>query len=212
MTTGIILDNVAVDGVIVSGVAGSPQRIGDVVVPQAWAGDDGTPYAADAGWLALARRFAPRGAAALERCAMVPTHNNDTICLGFMPAIVVGGVGHTSDTFGNSPFKCSANGGPVFGCDASDAAAALRRGTAATPDLARAADDDAPASSDMETASIGRAATQRGKPFIAFRAVSDGADDPLGLPGFPSQFFAYYPLAAHNAAAAAAGFVAQLPR
>ena len=47
-------------------------------------------------------------------------------------------------------------------------------------------------------------------PFIAFRAVSDGDGDPLGLPGFPQQFFAYYPLAAANAAAVAEAFVARL--
>jgi adenosylhomocysteine nucleosidase len=64
----------------------------------------------------------------------------------------------------------------------------------------------------METAAIAAAAAARGVPYIAFRAVSDGAEDPLELPGFPAQFFAYYPLAAHNAAAAASGFLARLPR
>jgi len=59
----------------------------------------------------------------------------------------------------------------------------------------------------METAAVAREAQGRGVPFIAFRAVSDGAGDPLGLPGFPTQFFAYYRLAAHNAAAATTAFV-----
>ena len=59
----------------------------------------------------------------------------------------------------------------------------------------------------METAAIAREATKRGVPFIAFRATSDGAGDPLMLPGFPSEFFVYYRLAAHNAAAAAIAFL-----
>ena len=53
-------------------------------------------------------------------------------------------------------------------------------------------------------------AAERGVPFIAFRAVSDGEGDPLNLRGFPDQFYAYYPLAAHNAAAAAEAFVSRL--
>ena len=62
----------------------------------------------------------------------------------------------------------------------------------------------------METAAIGREATLRGLPFIAFRAGSDGAGDPLGLPGFPAQFYAYYRLAAHNAAIATRAFLERL--
>jgi nucleoside phosphorylase len=63
------------------------------------------------------------------------------------------------------------------------------------------------ASADMESAAVAREAARHGLPFIAFRAVSDGPGDPLNLPGFPAQFFAYYRLAADNAAAAAAAFV-----
>ena len=37
-------------------------------------------------------------------------------------------------------------------------------------------------------------------PFLGIRAVSDGGGDPLGLPGFPAQFFYYRQLAADNAA------------
>ena len=60
---------------------------------------------------------------------------------------------------------------------------------------------------DMETAAIARETAARGLPFIAFRATSDGSGDPLGLPGFPAQFFAYYRLSAHNAAAATVAFL-----
>jgi len=68
------------------------------------------------------------------------------------------------------------------------------------------------AAEDMETAVIAREAVGRGLRFIAFRAVSDGAADPLGLSGFPAQFFAYYRLAAGNAAAAVIAFLQQLSK
>jgi adenosylhomocysteine nucleosidase len=64
----------------------------------------------------------------------------------------------------------------------------------------------------METAAIGREALARQVPFIAFRATSDGAEDPLMLPGFPAQFFAYYRLAAQNAAEASAAFLERVSR
>jgi nucleoside phosphorylase len=63
---------------------------------------------------------------------------------------------------------------------------------------------------DMETAAIAREAATRGLPYIAFRAGSDGSGDPLGLPGFPAQFYAYYRLAARNAAAATSAFLERL--
>ena len=212
LTTGIVLDHFAVDGVVVSGVAGSPYRIGDVVVPERWAGADGVAYAADRAWVALARRGAAGGAADLQRCTLVPSHSDQPVCLGFAPAIIVGGAGTSSDTFGNTPFKCQPAGGDVFGCDVATPGAALaRRGTTGAAAPRRAAGAE-PVSVDMETAAIAAAAAARGVPYIAFRAVSDGAEDPLELPGFPAQFFAYYPLAAHNAAAAASGFLARLPR
>lgn len=209
-TTNVILDNVAVDGVVVSGVAGSPHRIADVVVPQSWAASDGVAYAVDPHWLALATRFAARGAAQLAQCTSVPNHSDGPVCLAFEPAIFVGGRGSSSDTFGSVPFKCSPSGGEVFGCDVAQPTALSQRRSEASAGRRQASDDE-PVSSDMETAAIGRAAQEHGIPYIAFRAVSDGAEDPLGLPGFPTQFFAYYPLAAHNAAAAAAGFIGRLP-
>jgi nucleoside phosphorylase len=62
---------------------------------------------------------------------------------------------------------------------------------------------------DNESASVARVAAAAGIPFVAFRAVSDGAGDPLHLPGFPVQFFVYARLAAHNAAAATAAFLSR---
>jgi adenosylhomocysteine nucleosidase len=62
----------------------------------------------------------------------------------------------------------------------------------------------------METAAVARVAAEKGLPFIAFRAVSDGAGDPLNLMGFFEQFFAYYRLAADNAAIATIAFLERL--
>jgi len=56
--------------------------------------------------------------------------------------------------------------------------------------------------SDNETAATALVAQQHKVPFIGFRAISDGTPDPLMLPGYPSQFFVYYQLAAENAAIA----------
>ena len=63
---------------------------------------------------------------------------------------------------------------------------------------------------DEETAAVATVAAARGVPFLGFRAVSDGAGDPLGLPGFPVQFFFYRQLAADNAAIATMAFLAAL--
>src|SRR4030095_13102054 len=98
---------------------------------------------------------------------------------------------------GARPRKCLPDGDAVFGCDVKVASvdSGVVAGAAVVYDAV-----------DEETAAVGRETAARGVPYIAFRAVSDGAGDPLGLPGFPVQFFAYYVLAARNAAAATAGF------
>jgi nucleoside phosphorylase len=64
---------------------------------------------------------------------------------------------------------------------------------------------------DEETAAVLKVARARGVPFLGFRGVSDGAGDPLGLPGFPVQFVVYRQLAADNAAAAVIGFLKAWP-
>jgi nucleoside phosphorylase len=203
-TTRLVLDHFDVAAFVVSGVAGSPQRIGDVTVPDTWTEDDGASHPADPALTAIAREVAASGVA-FEKCTPVPPEPpGPTVCLGYDPQIVVGGSGHSSDPFGGNPVRCTPGGGDVFGCDV----------TAAMP--ASAAPAGGPGetnleveTTDMETAAAAREAQARGVPFIAFRAVSDGAGDPLGLPGFPAQFFAYYRLAADNVAAATAAFVAR---
>lgn len=206
-TTQLALAHFAVDGVVMAGVAGSRHRIADVAVPERWSEPGGTVYAVHGPWLARVARLARHGRFALDACTAV---GGEPLCMGFTPAVFVGGEGSSSDSFGPTPFRCRANGGDVFGCDVAAPAAAAQRGMPLR-DAARQAQAIAEAAVDMESAAVARVAAAHGLPFIAFRAVSDGAEDPLELPGFPAQFFAYYPIAARNAALAAATFVHSLP-
>lgn len=205
--TRTVLDRYDVAGVIVSGVAGSPLRIADVAVPVEWTlVGDGT-FTPPQRWLALAERIAPSASADLERCTMPPNRpSQGEVCMPFQPAVVVGGVGQSDDPFNGTAFKCQQTGtSDVFGCDVAMGSAFKVQDGAF--EAHGAVEADAPAAVDMETGAIAREATAHGVPFIAFRAVSDGAEDPLMLPGFPTQFFAYYRLAARNAATAAAAFL-----
>src|SRR5262245_38765043 len=195
----LVLDHFDVAGVVVSGVAGSSHRIGDVTVPATWTGPDGIAHPADSRMLAIATKVAEAGVS-LERCTEVPpSPPGPSVCLSFDPAIFVGGAGQTDDPYGNQRLACMPNSGWVFGCDVvpDDPGRGLRYGTSDVTYVAV----------DQETAAVAGEAQARGIPFIGFRAVSDGPGDPLGLPGFPSQFFAYYRLSARNAAAATTAFV-----
>ena len=126
-----------------------------------------------------------------------------------------------TDPFGGRTFPCLPGGGDVFGCRPCEAGFK-------TPDIARflrgivpfvdpdfflsyitspppnAASTEA---IDNESAPVAEVAAAHGLPFIAFRGVSDGEGDPLNLPGFPVQFFAYRIISAENAAAAATAFL-----
>jgi nucleoside phosphorylase len=196
-TTRLVLDRFDVTGFVVSGVAGSPRRIGDVSVPESWTGPDGVPFPTDAAMLDIARQTAASGLT-LEHCTPVPPEPpGETVWLDFVPEVFVGGAGETSDPYNGQKLACAPGTDEVFGCDVE--AASLDRGIVAATVVYE--------SVDMETAAVGRETAARGVPYIAFRAVSDGAGDPLGLPGFPAQFFAYYDLAARNAAAATAAFL-----
>jgi len=208
-TTRAVLDRFTVSGLIVSGVAGSSLPIADVTVPMAWTLDDGTTTAANQEWLRVASAIATPGTVALEHCTLLPSDPSQDVCLPHQPAIVVGGLGESSDPFGGSAVRCLPTGDDVSGCDIPSAEATTERIQASRRALVPN-DTDTPIADDMETAAIAREAAAHGVPFIAFRAVSDGADDPLNLPGFPAQFYAYYRLAARNAAAATIAFLEQL--
>lgn len=210
-TTRTVLDRFDVTGVVVSAVAGSYRRIGDVAVPEKWTLLDGGNYAPDPEWLARAEEIAASGSAVLERCTVPPNSTTgELVCVLHQPMIFVGGVGLSSDPFDGKPLACVPGGDDVFGCDVTpdgSVAAGALHSSAATE---QTNGSEPLAAEDMETAAIAREATARGLPFIAFRAVSDGAGDPLDLPGFPAQFFTYYRLAAHNAAAATVAFLERL--
>jgi nucleoside phosphorylase len=188
-----VLTSFDVAGLVVSGVAGSHHRIGDVVVPDRWR-ERRRRFRVNRALLALAQRGATALEAPLERCTAVPPTDPDAeiVCLPFDPAIVFGGHGSSGDSFGDTAVPCLPDGGEVLGCDLP------------TPDatgfaLHTAAQHTLPDVQDMETAAVARVARRHRVPFLAVRAVSDGAGDPLGDRGFPEQFFDYYRLAAENA-------------
>jgi nucleoside phosphorylase len=204
-TAHALLQQLPVTGVVFSGVAGSTLRIGDVVVPTGWQLKTGTTYATDPAWLALASGIVKAGTLCLDKCTVVPA-TGAPVCLDHVPAPAVGGAGQSTDASATLP--CQAGGDDVFGCDVGAPVATTTTCQPMGP--AAPAAGTAPVATDNETAAVAAEAAARGLPFIAFRGVSDGAGDPLGLPGFPTQFFAYYRLAARNAAAMTIAFVEQV--
>jgi nucleoside phosphorylase len=209
MTTQAVLEQFTVMGIVFSGVANSTQPIGDVVVPTAWELRDGTTFTADQKWLDLANEIATSGTVALERCTQVQIDTSqEQVCMPQPLAVVVGGLGRSTDPFGNRPFPCQPGAGDLYGCDVEPAGMASVGAQRALRIAAPA--DVKPIENDMETAAVVREAAMRGVPFIGFRGVSDGAGDPLGLPGSLAQFSAYYHFAARNAAAATVAFLHSL--
>jgi nucleoside phosphorylase len=205
-TTDTLIANFPVTGIVFSGVAGSRLKIGDVTVPETWKDTDGTTFPAHPAWLELAEHVAAPGRVELERCTLLPNEPGREVCMEHQPLIAVGGFGSSSDPFNNMAFTCVEGSNDVFGCDI-DVDGPATAGFAAK---LIAGGEEEPIAVDMETAPVARVAVASKLPFIAFRAVSDGAGDPLNLPGFPSQFFAYYRLAGRNAAFATIAFLEQL--
>jgi len=197
--TEALLAHLDVSAIVFSGVAGSSSRIGDVVVPATWTDvATGRSFAVDPDLLADAQTVAA-SAPVLGRCTPVPPDPpGKEVCVAHVPAVVVGGSGQSSDPFGGKALPCQPGGNEIIGCDT---------GSLATPAL----DDTQPAAVDEESAAVAQVASAHGVPFLIVRGVSDGAGDPLGLPGFPFQFFAYYRLAADNAATVVMKLLATLP-
>ena len=189
-TTALVLDRFDVEGVIVSGVAGAPARIGDVTVPMRWMAPDGTSYDVDPALLRLAERAASR--AELARCAPVPPDPPG-------PDVCVASAGGAGRGVGQQRRSLRRPAGDV------PAGRWRRLRLRRCGDRARCG--RAPSVVDMETAAAARAAQARRLPFVALRAVSDGAGVPLGLPGFPQQFFAWYGLCGANGAATVAALL-----
>jgi nucleoside phosphorylase len=212
----------AFSAIVFSGVSGAP-RIGDVTVPARWTEDGQTFLPVDGTMFATAQRVAGIAEPKLLKtnplgdpvCACIDPTLVKTVELPHEPAVVIGGDGSTSDPFGGRKLPCFPNGGDVFGCEP------CRYQSGNPPDVEGFATGISPfadpnfflgffqnppttdtnyVAQDMETAAVARIAAAHGTPFLAFRAGSDGAGDPLMLPGFPFQFFFYKELAAQNAA------------
>ena len=220
-------DQTTIAGIVFSGVSGGP-RIGDVTVPADWTLDGEELFAADAAMLATATAIAndvallratPAGDPA---CVGIDPTLVSTVEVPHDPAVLIGGHGASSDGFEGRTLPCFPGAGDVFGCTP------CRAPVLTSPDPARTAEHALPfvdpafffnyfeaaapppgehVAVDMETAAVAEVAAREGIPFIAFRAASDGAGDPLGLPGFPFQFFYYRQLAAENAARTALAFL-----
>lgn len=218
-----------------SGVAGSVHNIGDVAIPESWTGDDGaTWHDADRTMLKAATKLAQAGT--VELSDTVPVGDAACLCPDVddpgtpvtMPhdtTLRVGGQGTSGDMFGGRAVPCLPGGGDVAGC-----APCL---PGATPEQAAAFAENAPplldtefvqgflqppdqttdtfAAQDMETAATAAVAAEHDVPFLGIRAVSDGSGDPLQLPGFPFQFFAYRHLAGNNAATVTIAVLGALP-
>jgi nucleoside phosphorylase len=218
--------------IVFSGVAGSRQEIGDVVVPRRWTRDGGRTWTgADPGLVADASRLAGHVPLAQD----VPVGDAACLCpgvdaatpvhLGRTPKLVTGGDGVSSDTYGGKALPCLPGGADIAGCAPCLVSSAVPRDAAAfaahAPSLADPAfvraflvppspTSDAD-SQDQETAAVAQVARAHRVRFLGIRGVSDGAGDPLGLPGFPSQFVVYRQLAANNAAAVTLALLRSLP-
>ena len=178
------------EAIVFSGVAGSRYNIGDVVVVAEWVQATGDPVPVNPALLALVRNAATNLPGSFETCAT--TQANGVVCLPYTPAVVFGDLGKTDDPYNGNPLPCTPGAGDVLGCE--------------LPTPAVVTDEV----DDMETAVVATLAAQHGIPFVAMRAVSDGAGDPLGDRGFPTQFFDYYHLAAANGALVTRALVADI--
>jgi nucleoside phosphorylase len=217
-------------GVLFSGVAGSTYNIGDVAIAQAWtihASPDLTPV--DPVMYETAKQLEAPGAVELSQS--VPVGDAACLCPGVdaatpvtMPqpmAVHVGGQGSTYDTFSDHAVPCMPGGGDVAGCkpcittpgfDQDAAAFAKDAPPILTPEFFSGlfgfeTTTSEYVSQDEETAPVAKISAEHGVPFLGVRAVSDGPGDPLGLPGFPFQFFTYRQLAGNNAAAVTIAFL-----
>jgi len=217
--------------VVFSGVAGSTYDIGDVAIPARWTLDGGKSWLAQnprlykiATGLAGAKkvRLTQNLPAGDPACACVGPDVATPVHLPNPVQVRIGGVGETTDPFGGYAVPCLPGGGDIAGCepcmlegnptyDGSDFAG--RAPAVLTPGFVEALFSSNTSSganvvaSDEETAGVATVAARFHVPFLGIRAVSDGAGDPLHLPGFPAEFFVYRQLAANNAAAVTIAFL-----
>lgn len=220
--------SISIGAVMFSGVAGGGARvnIGDVAVPARWTTDAGaTFHPVDPGMLAAAQALSVdlEGVNYLGNpiCLCKNAPRVALIDLKRRPRLVVGGDGSSSDNNNGQAFPCIPNGGDVFGCQPCGAPdrsllytgnffqAAwpwLKNSLISNLNIASAANPAFDAT-DNESAAVQAVADAHGTPFLGIRGISDGAGDPLRLPGFPFEFFFYKQIAAENAALATAAFL-----
>ncbi len=212
----------SIGAVLFSGVAGGGARvnIGDVAVPARWSLDGGaTFHPVDRGMLAAARGLSVDLESVNHLRQKAPRVK--LVDLKRRPRLVVGGDGSSSDNNSGQAFPCIPNGGGVFGCQPRSAPDRslfytgnffravgpwLRRALISNLNITPMANPAFDAT-DMETAAVQSVADAHGVPFLGIRGISDGAGDPLRLPGFPFEFFFYKQIAAENAARVAAAFL-----
>jgi nucleoside phosphorylase len=214
---------------VFSGVAGSNDDIGDVVVPQQWTLNNGKTWVStDPAMFSVAKTL--EGAARVKLTRDLPVGDAACLCGGGdaptpvhlpeQPLVRVGGAGQTTDPFGGHSAPCVWGGGDIAGCepcvlsgDPTRDSANFLANAPALPGLINGLFAPAPpetaasAAQDEETAAVDTVAHRYGVPFLGVRAVSDGKGDPLHLPGFPSQFVVYRQLAGDNAAAVTMAFL-----
>jgi nucleoside phosphorylase len=218
-----------IDAIVFSGVAGG-DYIGDVIVPTTWTLDAGKHfYGVDKRMLGVARKL-PRMHVPLESkapvgdpacgCVLSPDAV-DTVAVTHKPKIEVGGAGQTTDPFSGRALPCIPGGGDVFGCEPCVLQSHAEQATTFAAGIAPFVDPSfftgyfqqtstetkRYVTEDEETAAVAKVAAAHRVPFLGFRAVSDGGGDPLGLPGFPFQFFYYRQISADNAAMTTLAFL-----
>lgn len=218
----------AIGAVVFSGVAGGSNRtsIGDVAVPAQWTLDDGATYLpVDPAMLAVAQALTVNLSSVnnlgnpLCLCGRVPTVK--LIDVKRVPQLIIGGNGYSHDSNNGQAFPCVPNAGDVFGCQPCTPPGRsllysgnffqaigpfLRYGLLSNLNITTA-ENPAFDAVDQETAASLAVATAHGVPFLGIRGMSDGPGDPLGLPGFPFQFFFYKQIAAENAARVVEAFM-----
>jgi nucleoside phosphorylase len=229
---GVAFSGVAGAGSDHNGVNGAARqsRIGDVTVPDRWTTDAAQTWStADPSMLSTAAKVAP--SVALQNttplgdyaCACVDAGTIPGVTFPYTPAVLFHGDGSTTDPFGGHAAPCLQHGGDLAGCEPCPAAL----GTSPDPErfitglvgiadpgfitglfaLAGGSGNHEYIESDEETGAVAAVVNSHAVPFIGFRGISDGTDDPLMLPGFPAQFFVYTQLAADNAAKMTLAFV-----
>lgn len=219
---------IAVGAVVFSGVAGGAGRtsVGDVAVPARWTLDNGGTYLqVDAGMATAAQELTVNlssiNTLGNPICLRRRVRTVKLIDLERTPQLFVGGDGYSHDSNNGQAFPCVPNAGDVFGCQPCSPPGRsllysgnffqaigpfIRRGLLSNLNI-QTAENPAYDAVDQETAASLAVATAHGVPFLGIRGMSDGPGDPLGLPGFPFQFFFYKQIAAENAARVVEAFL-----